>query len=56
MWLQLAFVILPFLSTVCFLLSLYGYKTENKKLNQKIKNLENKKAYNQYSFTNNHPH
>lgn len=56
MWLQLAFIILPFVSAVCFLLSLYGHKVENKKLNQKIKLLENKKVYNQYSFTNKHPY
>lgn len=42
MWLQLAFIILPSVSVVCFLLSLYGHKIENKKLQQKIKLSENR--------------
>lgn len=51
MWLQVLFIILPFISVLFFLLSIYGHKLEIKKLNKKLELLENQRKYNTYKFT-----
>lgn len=51
MWSQILLIILPFISVLFFLLSIYGHKLEIKKLNKKIEFLESQKKYNAYIFT-----
>lgn len=51
MFLQVLFIILPFVSALFFLLSIYGHKLEIKKLNKNIKSLEDQRKNSVYKFT-----
>lgn len=50
MWLNILFIILPIISILFFLMSIYGHKSEIKRLNKKINALESEKRYNNYKF------
>lgn len=51
MWLNILFIILPIISVLFFLMSIYGHKLEIKRLNKKIDALESERSYNNYKFT-----
>lgn len=50
MWLNILFIILPIISVLFFLMSIYGHKLEIKRLNKKIDALESERRYNNYKF------